>query len=104
MKQFILIIIVTGIAWHASAQKAEVIKLPRLQQIMEARSEKIQIVNFWATFCLPCIEEIPYFQTLVKKYEKRRSFNSVGRNTLVRPNRLWSTQDPWRTHCDGYAV
>ena len=28
------------------------------------------IVNFWATFCIPCIKEIPYFQKLVKKYEK----------------------------------
>ena len=28
------------------------------------------IVNFWATFCIPCIEEIPYFQALVKKHEK----------------------------------
>ena len=27
------------------------------------------IFNFWATFCKPCIEEIPYFQQLVKKYD-----------------------------------
>ena len=40
---------------------------------------------------------------LLKKYEKRRSLTSVGRNTLVRPNRLWSTQADWRVHCEGYA-
>jgi thiol-disulfide isomerase/thioredoxin len=28
------------------------------------------IINFWATFCVPCIQEIPYFQKLVKKHEK----------------------------------
>ncbi|MDP9230245.1 MAG: TlpA family protein disulfide reductase, partial [Bacteroidota bacterium] len=29
------------------------------------------IVNFWATFCIPCLEEIPYFQKMVKQYEKQ---------------------------------
>ncbi|HEY1115682.1 MAG TPA: TlpA disulfide reductase family protein [Chitinophagaceae bacterium] len=33
------------------------------------KTEGPTIFNFWATFCKPCIEEIPYFQELVKKYE-----------------------------------
>lgn len=33
------------------------------------KAEGPTIFNFWATFCKPCIEEIPYFQELVKKYE-----------------------------------
>jgi thiol-disulfide isomerase/thioredoxin len=32
-------------------------------------ADKPTIFNFWATFCKPCIEEIPYFQQLVKKYD-----------------------------------
>jgi thiol-disulfide isomerase/thioredoxin len=31
---------------------------------------KPTVVNFWATFCKPCIEEIPHFQKLVKQYEE----------------------------------
>jgi thiol-disulfide isomerase/thioredoxin len=27
------------------------------------------IFNFWATFCKPCIEEIPHFQALAAKYK-----------------------------------
>lgn len=27
------------------------------------------IVNFWATYCSPCINEIPYFQTTATKYK-----------------------------------
>lgn len=34
------------------------------------KSDKPTVVNFWATFCKPCIEEIPHFQKLVKQYEK----------------------------------
>ncbi|MGZ4095770.1 MAG: TlpA disulfide reductase family protein, partial [Bacteroidia bacterium] len=29
------------------------------------------IFNFWATFCKPCIQEIPYFQDLVQEYKSR---------------------------------
>ena len=27
------------------------------------------IINFWATWCKPCIEELPDFQEMAKKYE-----------------------------------
>ena len=29
------------------------------------------IVNFWATFCVPCIQEIPYFQELTQQYKSK---------------------------------
>lgn len=32
------------------------------------KSDKPTVVNFWATFCKPCIAEIPHFQKLVEKY------------------------------------
>jgi thiol-disulfide isomerase/thioredoxin len=34
------------------------------------KSDKPTVVNFWATFCKPCIAEIPHFQNLVRQYEK----------------------------------
>ncbi len=33
-------------------------------------SDKPIVVNFWATYCKPCIGEIPHFQKLVRQYEK----------------------------------
>jgi thiol-disulfide isomerase/thioredoxin len=32
-----------------------------------SKSEKPLVINFWATFCKPCIEEIPYFQNTIKE-------------------------------------
>lgn len=29
------------------------------------------IVNFWATWCGPCVEELPYFEKLNVSYKKR---------------------------------
>src|SRR5947209_3510996 len=39
---------------------------------------------------------------LMKKYEKRNSFTSVGRNTLVSPRMFWSAQADCRDHVEGY--
>ena len=54
---------------NLSAQEIKKIKIKELETAI-AESKTPLIVNFWATFCIPCIEEIPYFQRLVKKYEK----------------------------------
>ena len=32
-------------------------------------SDTPTVVNFWATFCIPCLKEIPYFEETVKKYK-----------------------------------
>lgn len=29
---------------------------------------QLVIVNFWATWCKPCVKEMPYFNTLSRKY------------------------------------
>ena len=53
---------------EASAQDIPKWKLADLQAAMKD-AEKPTIFNFWATFCKPCIEELPYFQELTKKYD-----------------------------------
>jgi thiol-disulfide isomerase/thioredoxin len=37
-----------------------------------AKSDSALVVNFWATFCGPCIEEIPYFQDISKQYASKK--------------------------------
>ncbi len=44
----------------------EEIKLPELQKrINEAGA--IKVVNFWATWCAPCVKELPLFEKLNKE-------------------------------------
>lgn len=32
---------------------------------------KTYVINFWATWCKPCIEELPYFEQLNKNYKDK---------------------------------
>ena len=53
----------------ATAQDIPKWKIDQLEEYIR-KSDRPVIVNFWATFCKPCIVEVPYFQKLVKKYEQ----------------------------------
>ncbi len=39
-----------------------------------AKSKGILVVNFWATWCKPCVEELPYFERIFQEM-KSDSFN-----------------------------
>ncbi len=52
-------------AFHlAHAQKAEVMKLDKLQSEMAKPSDQVLVYNFWATWCAPCVKELPLFEKL----------------------------------------
>jgi thiol-disulfide isomerase/thioredoxin len=46
------------------------IKITDLQSYIAASDHPL-IVNFWATFCIPCVKEIPYFQSTVERYKDK---------------------------------
>lgn len=39
-----------------------------VSQIESYKGEKPVLVNFWATWCIPCIEEFPYIMKLKENY------------------------------------
>ena len=45
-------------------QPAEIIKLADLQKLIEEKSQKVLIINFWASWCGPCVKELPFFEKI----------------------------------------
>jgi len=67
------IVFILGIFFFHSVINAQSIpkwKITDLEDYIN-KSEIPVVVNFWATYCGPCIEEIPYFEELVKKYDDK---------------------------------
>lgn len=53
----------------AIAQNIKEIKVTALEAYIQ-HCEHPLIINFWATFCAPCVKEIPYFQSTAAKYKQ----------------------------------
>ncbi len=49
----------------------------RFDQLIKQRNGKYLLLNVWATWCVPCIEEFPDLIRLVKEYENS-NFEIVG--------------------------
>jgi thiol-disulfide isomerase/thioredoxin len=60
----VLVIFTLLVAFKATAQKAEVVKLDQLQSLIASKTDHIKVINFWATWCAPCIKELPLFEKL----------------------------------------
>lgn len=50
-------------------QKAIVIDLEGMTHLMDGAPEKLQVINFWATWCKPCVDELPAFEKLQAAYK-----------------------------------
>ncbi len=39
---------------------------------LSPHNDTTYVINFWATWCLPCVKELPYFEELNEKYKAEK--------------------------------
>ena len=72
LKQFFTITCFACFTFSAKAQKVPLIKIDQLESRIHTGKDTTYIINFWATWCAPCIEELPNFEKLNKEYKKEK--------------------------------
>lgn len=41
------------------------------KKYLNQKDDKVYIVNFWATWCAPCVKELPFFEKINKEYRDK---------------------------------
>ena len=52
------------------------------EKINPASTGKITVINFWGTWCTPCVNELPYFDRIASEYESDVSVIAVHTNMV----------------------
>ncbi len=53
------------------SQEVKVIDVAELETILNEPSNQLRVINFWATWCKPCIAELPYFENAREAYKDK---------------------------------
>ncbi len=48
------------------------VKWSALEKLLHSNTDTTYIVNFWATWCGPCVEELPYFEQLNRSFASQK--------------------------------
>lgn len=64
MKSHLILIVFLLMASFGFCQKVELLTVDDLNERIKQGRDTTYVVNFWATWCAPCIKEIPHFEKL----------------------------------------
>jgi thiol-disulfide isomerase/thioredoxin len=80
--------------------KIPVLNFEQFERYLNIDDDNVHVVNFWATWCIPCVKELPYFEAVNQDYKDKNvkvllvslDFNLKKLNTFLAKNDLKSEQ------------
>ena len=72
MKGLLLLLVISIFACTAQSQQIAKWKITDVEKYMNSGNGEILVINFWATFCKPCVAEIPSFIKISEQYKDQK--------------------------------
>jgi thiol-disulfide isomerase/thioredoxin len=68
----VLVVFALLVSTLSFSQKVTVYKIDNLLKRIHNNSDTLYIVNFWATWCKPCVAELPDFEKINTEYKTQK--------------------------------
>jgi thiol-disulfide isomerase/thioredoxin len=70
-------------------QRAPVVKFEKIEGLLSTKNSKVQVVNFWATWCAPCVKELPYFEKINSEADSQVTLISLDLTIDESPEKVY---------------
>lgn len=67
MRRILVVMAIILLAGTTYAQRIDAVKAADINK-WASSGDTVYIINFWATWCIPCVQELPEFNTLYQRY------------------------------------
>ncbi len=72
-----LFVVFTNVQAQQTQPVLELITPEELQNLVHQNDDVLYVVNYWATWCSPCVREIPGFMNVHKQYQNDNNFKMI---------------------------
>ena len=70
---FLLFFFLTFSCSNKSDQSIEIVDFDGLYSKIDLSADKTYVLNFWATWCAPCVKELPHFEEVNKEFKDKNT-------------------------------
>ncbi len=76
MFKYVFLIIIVGVGISCASPKEEneipMMNFRQLEPYLHRHNDTVYVINFWATWCKPCVKEIPGFEKFNSDYKDKK--------------------------------
>lgn len=65
------VLLVSVVATQPVSGQVKEVNFDELESYFQKNNDTLYVINFWATWCGPCVEELPYFERLKREFADR---------------------------------
>jgi thiol-disulfide isomerase/thioredoxin len=55
-----------------TALSIPIVDFDAIKPLLEKQNDTTYLINFWATWCSPCVKELPYFEQLAEEFSDKK--------------------------------